>query len=138
MHTGATQTGPCHICRMITYNVTVTGPLGFQVSVLGPYPRYDRLIGDFGSLQEAEGFADKMREIDAGRSHVSPVPQHREMDDPRTDDLIDRNRVLIAAATEARSDVRATLLKAEQRREQARVTGTVLNLPLAIFHRRRE
>ena len=22
---------PCHVCRMITYNVTVTGPLGFQV-----------------------------------------------------------------------------------------------------------
>jgi hypothetical protein len=134
----ATQTEPCHICRMITYNVTVTGPLGFQVSVLGPYPRYDRLIGDFGSLQEAEGFADKMREIDAGRSHVSPVPQHREMDDPRTDDLIDRNRVLIAAATKARSDVRAALLKAEKGREEARITGNVLNLPLAIFHRRRE
>ena len=128
---------------MISYNVTVTGPLGFQVSVLGACPPDARLIGDFGSLQEAETFADQMREIDAGRSYIAPVPQHSprlqgKKDDPRTDDLIDRNRVLIAAATEARSDVRATLLKAEQRREQARVTGTVLNLPLAIFYQRKE
>ena len=79
-----------------------------------------------------------MREIDAGRSHVSPVPQHREVDDPRTDDLIDRNHVLLKAASNARSDVIATVLKAEQGREQARVTGTVLNLPLAIFHWRKE
>jgi hypothetical protein len=124
---------------MITYNVTVTGPLGFQVSVLGPYPRDARLIGDFDSLQEAEAFADRMRVIDAGRSYVAPVPDHSprlrwEMDDPRTDDLIDRNPVLIAAATKARSDVRATRLKGAQ----ARITGTVLNLPLAIFHCRKE
>ena len=74
-----------------------------------------------------------MREIDAGRSYVTPVPEQREMDDPRTDDLIDRNHVLIAAATKARSDVTATLLKAEQMREQVRITGAVLNLPIAIF-----
>ena len=127
---------------MITYNVTVTGPLGFQVSVLGPYPSTARLIGDFGSSQEAEAFADWMREIDAGRSYIAPVPSmvhdsDVEMDDSRTDDLIDRNHVLIAAATKARSDARATLLKAEQRREQARVTGTMLNLPIAIFHWRK-
>ena len=59
---------------MITYNVTVTGPLGFQVSVLGPYPRTARLIGDFGSSQEAEAFVDRMREIDAGRSYIAPLP----------------------------------------------------------------
>jgi hypothetical protein len=82
-------------------DVTVTGPLGFQVSVVGPYLHDARLIGDFGSLQEAEAFADRMREIDAGPSHVSPMPQHREMDDPRSDDLIDHNHVLIAAATKA-------------------------------------
>jgi hypothetical protein len=75
---------------MITYDVTVTGPLGFQVSVVGPRLRGARLIDDFGSLREAEAFADRMREIDAGRSYVLPVPQQREMDDPRTDDLIDR------------------------------------------------
>jgi hypothetical protein len=51
----AAQIEPCLICRMITYDVTVTGPLGFQVSVLGPYLRDARLIGNFGSLQEAEG-----------------------------------------------------------------------------------
>ena len=60
----------CHICRMITYNVTITGSLGFQVSVLGPYPSDAHLIGDFGSSQEAEAFADRMREIDAGRADV--------------------------------------------------------------------
>ena len=94
----ATETEPCHICRMITYNVTVTGPLGFQVSVFGPYLRDGRLIGDFGSLQEADAFADRMGEIDAGRSYVASVPEHSprlrwEVDDPRTDDLIDRNYV---------------------------------------------
>ena len=93
-----------------------------------------RLIDDFGSLQEAEAFADRMREIDAGRSCISPVPQQREMDDPRTYDLIDRNHVLIAAATKARSDVTATLLKAEQMREQVRITET----GLAIFQWRKE
>ena len=128
---------------MITYDVTVTGPLGFQVSVLGPYPRDARLISDFGSLQEAEAFADQMREIDAGRSYVTPVPQHSprlrwEMNDPRTDDLIDRNHVLIEAATKARSDVIATVLKAEQGREEARIARNVLNLPLAIFYRRKQ
>ena len=75
-----------------------------------------------------------MREIDAGRSCISPVPQQREMDDPRTYDLIDRNHVLIAAATKARSDVTATLLKAEQMREQVRITET----GLAIFQWRKE
>ena len=54
------------------------------------------------------------------------------MDDPTTNDLIDRNHVLIAAATQARSDIRATLLKAERGREQARITGTVLNLPIGV------
>jgi hypothetical protein len=56
---------------MITYNVTITGPLGFQVSALGPYSIDALLISDFGSLQEAKAFADRMREIDAGRSYVS-------------------------------------------------------------------
>ena len=86
-------------------------------------------------MQEAEAFAERMREIDVGRSYVAPVPEHREMEAPRTDDLIDRNHLLIAAATKARTDIRATILKAEQRRERARITGTVLNLPIAIFHR---
>jgi hypothetical protein len=49
---------------MITYDVTATGPEGFQVSVICQ-PRGTSLIGDFGSLQEAEAFAEMMREIDA-------------------------------------------------------------------------
>ena len=64
---------------MFTYDVTATGPKGFQVSVTGPAPRGTSLIGDFGSLQEAEAFADQMREIDAGRSYSAPVL------DPKTD-----------------------------------------------------
>ena len=54
---------------MPTYDVTATGPKGFQVSVTGPDPRGTSLIGDFGSLHEAEAFADQMRVIDADRSH---------------------------------------------------------------------
>ena len=65
----ATQTEACHIDRMFTYDITLTGPKGFQVSVTGPYPHGTCLIGDFGSLQEAEVFADQMRVIDADRSH---------------------------------------------------------------------
>ena len=65
----ATQTELCHIDRMFTYDVTATGPKGFQVSVTGPHPLGTSLIGDFGSLQEAEAFADQMRVIDADRSH---------------------------------------------------------------------
>jgi hypothetical protein len=73
----ATQTEPCHIGGMFTYDVTATGPLGFQVSVTRPHPRGTNLIDDFGSLQEAEVFADRMREIDtrgepAGLGVTSP------------------------------------------------------------------
>ena len=50
---------------MFTYDVTATGPRGFQVSVTGPAPRGTSLISDFGSLHEAEAFADQMRKIDA-------------------------------------------------------------------------
>ena len=64
---------------MFTYDVTATGPRGFQVSVTGPAPRGASLISDFGSLHEAEAFADQMRKIDAGRSYSAPVL------DPRTD-----------------------------------------------------
>ena len=72
---------------MITYNVTVTGPLGLQVSVVGPYPHAARVIGDFSSLQEAEAFADRMREIDAGRSYIAPVPSTVHDFDVEMDDL---------------------------------------------------
>ena len=59
------RTEPCHIGRMFSYDVTATGPKGFQVSVTGPAPCGSSLIGDFGSLDEAEAFADQMRKIDA-------------------------------------------------------------------------
>jgi hypothetical protein len=58
---------------MITYDITGTEPNGFQVSVTGPSGT--NLIGDFGTLREAEAFADKMRVIDADRSH-SFVSRH--------------------------------------------------------------
>ena len=64
----ATQTEPCHIGGMFTYDVSATGPKGFQVSVTGLHPQGTSLIGDFGSLQQAEAFADQMRVIDADRS----------------------------------------------------------------------
>ena len=54
--------------------------MGYQVSLARPYPHGTSLIGDFYSLQEAEAFADKMREIDAGRSYSAPV-----LLDPNTD-----------------------------------------------------
>ena len=66
---------------MVTYDVTGTEPKGFQVSVTGPSGT--NLIGDFSTLQEAEAFADKMRVIDAGRSHSTPArPQNPS--DPKT------------------------------------------------------
>ena len=45
--------------------------MGYQVSLARPYPHGTSLIGDFYSLQEAEAFADKMREIDAGPSYIT-------------------------------------------------------------------
>ena len=60
---------PCDLVTMMTYDVTATGLLGFQVSVTGTHPCGTSLIGDFTTLQEAEAFADQMRVIDADRSH---------------------------------------------------------------------
>ena len=59
---------PCDLARMVTYKVTGTERNGFQVTVTGPSGT--NLIGDFSTLPEAEEFADKMRVIDADRSHV--------------------------------------------------------------------
>jgi hypothetical protein len=47
--------------------------MGFQVNASSPPPHCAILIGDFALSQTAEAFADKMREIDAGPSYVSPI-----------------------------------------------------------------
>jgi hypothetical protein len=57
----------------VNRHVTATGQMGFQVSVSSPPPHGAILIGDFALSQTAEAFADKMREIDAGPSYVSPI-----------------------------------------------------------------
>ena len=50
------------------YNVTATGPAGFQVSA--SHPGYgEHLVGNFRSLAAAERFAEGMRGVDTGPSH---------------------------------------------------------------------
>jgi hypothetical protein len=60
---------------MITYEVTFTGPQGYQVIAISP-DFHGAVVGDFCSLQVAEAFANRMREIDTGGSHstASSVP----------------------------------------------------------------
>jgi hypothetical protein len=48
-----------------TYDVTPTGPKGFQVSTFCD-GAVARIVGDFASLVEAEAL---MRQLDAGQSH---------------------------------------------------------------------
>ena len=60
--------GPCHAWRMVTYEVTSTGPKGYQVTVISPEFR-GAVVGDFCSLEVAEAFADSMREIDTAGFH---------------------------------------------------------------------
>ena len=86
---------------MVSYEVTGTGPTGFQVSVAHPVHGI-HLIGNFCSLHEAETFAETMRDVDAGPSYG-----HAEH---KSDTLIRRNRQLITAAAEARSAVRQTAM----------------------------
>jgi hypothetical protein len=50
-------------CGMIIYEVTCTGPKGYQVTVINPEFQ-GTVVGDFRSLQAAEAFADSMRKID--------------------------------------------------------------------------
>ena len=53
---------------MIRYEVTPTGPKGYQVTVIGP--QLDgAILGDFCSEGAAEEFADQMRQIDAAPPH---------------------------------------------------------------------
>ena len=55
---------------MVTYEITAGGPKGYQVTVISPEST-DVVVGDFCSLQDAEEFAERMREIDAGDSSIS-------------------------------------------------------------------
>jgi hypothetical protein len=50
---------------MVTYEVTATGQKGYQVTAISPEWQ-GVVVGDFCSLQSAEEFAGRMREIDAG------------------------------------------------------------------------
>ena len=60
---------------MVTYEVTSTGPKGYQVAAISPKFQ-GAVVGDFCSLQAAEAFADRMREIDtaAPHSHQDSTP----------------------------------------------------------------
>ena len=53
---------------MITYEVTSTGPQGYQVIAISPEFQ-GAVVGDFCSLQAAEAFANRMREIDTAGFH---------------------------------------------------------------------
>jgi hypothetical protein len=54
---------------MVTYEVTATGPKGYQVTVISPEFQ-GAVIEDFSTLQAAEAFADDMRKIDAVPGHL--------------------------------------------------------------------
>lgn len=93
---------------MLTYSITSTGPKGFQVSVTGPYPLGTYLVADFGSLTEAEAFADWMRAIDAGQTTLITATMHAGIPNSNrgTDHLIRRNRPASARAEWIGSRVR--------------------------------
>ena len=64
---------------MVTYEITATGPKGYQVTAISPEWQ-GVVVGDFCSLQAAEEFVVRMREIDASeqppgdwtRPHTDP------------------------------------------------------------------
>lgn len=97
------------VAGMFSYDVTATGPNGFQVRATHPV-HGTHLIENFYSSQAAETFADDMREMDAGPSHSAA--------DYRIEVLIRRNHELIAAAAKGRSDISETKLKADDARAQ--------------------
>jgi hypothetical protein len=57
---------------MATYEVTATGPKGFQVTTIGA-DGLAAIADDFCTLLEAEAFAYTLRRLDAG----APVSQVR-------------------------------------------------------------
>ena len=54
----------------VTYEVTATGPTGYQVTAISP-DWQGALVGDFCSALAAEAFVELMRQIDADRSHAT-------------------------------------------------------------------
>jgi hypothetical protein len=52
------------VCDMVKYEIAATGPMGHQVTAISPEWQ-SVVVGDFSSLQAAEDFAARMREIDA-------------------------------------------------------------------------
>jgi hypothetical protein len=106
---------------MFTYDVTATGQNRFQVRVTGPYPIGTHLIDDFGSLSAAEAFAGRMREFDAGETHITPIPflATVSLSDRRIDDLIRQSRTARAAAEKACRDAIEIEVKARHLRKQA-------------------
>ncbi len=94
---------PCHSGGMFTYEVTATGPKRFQVSATGRYPLGTHLIDDFCSLAAAEAFAGRMREVDAGKTYITPNPflANASPSDRRIDDLLRQSRETRAAAERA-------------------------------------
>jgi len=60
---------------MVAYEVTATGPKGYQVAVI-TLGWQGAIVADFSSLSEAEAFADRMRTIDASGPHLSRVFVH--------------------------------------------------------------
>jgi hypothetical protein len=58
---------------MVTYEVTATGPKGYQVTAISPEWQ-GAVVGDFCSKDTAEVFAERMRQIDADPSHGRQVP----------------------------------------------------------------
>lgn len=59
---------------MFTYEITPAGPNRFRVSVRVQCPLGTHLIGDFCSQAAAEAFVSRIREVDAGDTHILTIP----------------------------------------------------------------
>ena len=105
---------------MVTYEVTASGPLGFQVSASGAHPG-THLIGDFASLAEAEAFIQLMLQIDAGPTSVSALLFVADdgFHNFGIDDLIRSSQQLRELAAKVRSKVIETKVKARHLRAVA-------------------
>jgi hypothetical protein len=52
------------------YSIEVSGPMGFQVSVVCCQPASRWPVADFVSLEAAEAFVDVMRQLDTAPPHT--------------------------------------------------------------------